>query len=661
MHNTGLNPCGSTKIRASSLVIIGMGPRGASLVERLAARGDRPLTVHLVDDQPPGSGRIWRTDQNRDMCMNTLAGAVTLFTDASFTGAGPVVEGPTLYEWCRLVSEYAGGEQAEVRQDRRSFFENGADVDDVANDPGWRDELTRIGPGSHPSRALYGHYCSWVLRTSLARLGPGVGVVWHRTRAISIRPSRSHRTVVHLADGTSVLADSVALAPGWLPSEPHPTDRNLHELAAGRAVLWVGPDSPIHQDLSGIRAGEDVIIRGLGMGFFDSLSMLTLGRGGHFENAPGNRLCYVPSGHEPTIHAGSRRGLPFLAKSVYSGLPPRATLRRVHAAQKRGLARPLRFRDEVWPHLVRDACEAFYTTLARRAPLDLPAILRVIDAGQDVVTLPERLRPLLPPGVEPFDLPALLHHRIPSSSALKYQKAIISAVDADLTEADAGLDSPLKAALWEVNGARRLAIELAAFDGIDAEGYDGDLAEFLTFGGMIGSGPPAFRSRQLLALVDVGLVRFIGPDVRIGVDGDYFTAHSPVVSGSDVRARVLLDAWVRPHDARHTRDPLLTQLIAAGLAEPFGRRNAVGRRTPGPGLSINEITSELIGPAGRHGIHLLGVPSDVVRGDTIIAPIPGTDPTMLRELDACVEAMLSDRVSAQSAGPLTVEDVASTI
>ena len=48
---------------------------------------------------------------------------------------------------------------------------------------------------------------------------------------------------------------------------------------------------------------------------------------------------------------------------------------------------------------------------------------------------------------------------------------------------------------------------------------------------------------------------------------------------------------------------------------------------------------------GRHGIHLLGIPSDVARGDTIIAPMPGTDATMLKEIDACVEAVLGVGVS----------------
>ncbi|MGV8847900.1 FAD/NAD(P)-binding protein, partial [Tessaracoccus sp.] len=359
VHTIAPTPPEATLSTASSLVIIGMGPRGCSLLERIAARPGSVIHVHMVDDQVPGPGRIWRTDQERDMCMNTLAGAVTLFTDASFSGVGPVVEGPTLHQWCQLVAEFADGERAEVPAARRHLFEAGADVHAVVADPDLRAEVARTGPGSHPSRALYGFYCDWVLRTSLRRLGPGVRLSRHRTRAVAIRASDSGGTVVELADGTTVLADSVALAPGWLPSQPSRADQALAADAEGRDVVWIPPESPIHQDLSSIRAGDSVIVRGLGMGFFDSLSLLTIGRGGCFEAAAGHRLHYVPSGREPIIHVGSRRGLPFLAKSAYHGLPPAPALRRVRMAERHGLSTPLRFRDEVWPPLVRDANEAF--------------------------------------------------------------------------------------------------------------------------------------------------------------------------------------------------------------------------------------------------------------------------------------------------------------
>lgn len=45
---------------ARSVCLIGCGPRGASIVERILANvpalyGDRPLDLHIVDPYPPGA------------------------------------------------------------------------------------------------------------------------------------------------------------------------------------------------------------------------------------------------------------------------------------------------------------------------------------------------------------------------------------------------------------------------------------------------------------------------------------------------------------------------------------------------------------------------------------------------------------------------------
>ncbi|MDN6602312.1 MAG: FAD/NAD(P)-binding protein, partial [Corynebacterium flavescens] len=89
-----------------SIALVGMGPRGISLVERLGAhlldRPPAPIKLHLIDDSDIGAGRIWDTSQTKTLCMNTLAGAVTLFTEPTSTTTAPVVEGPTLYEWIQL-------------------------------------------------------------------------------------------------------------------------------------------------------------------------------------------------------------------------------------------------------------------------------------------------------------------------------------------------------------------------------------------------------------------------------------------------------------------------------------------------------------------------------------------------------------------------------
>ncbi|MGW9367803.1 FAD/NAD(P)-binding protein, partial [Streptomyces albidoflavus] len=87
-----------------ALVVVGAGPRGTGVLERIAANlaevyGDHPLDVHLVDPHPPGGGRIWRHDQSPLLWMNSHAEDVTLFTDDTVEMAGPVTPGPDLAAW----------------------------------------------------------------------------------------------------------------------------------------------------------------------------------------------------------------------------------------------------------------------------------------------------------------------------------------------------------------------------------------------------------------------------------------------------------------------------------------------------------------------------------------------------------------------------------
>ena len=87
------------------VAIIGAGPRGIGLVERLAenhAEFGGELHIRLIDPHPAGPGRIWRFDQSPLLKLNSLAEDVTLFTDSSSTIEGPIVPGPSLAEWARL-------------------------------------------------------------------------------------------------------------------------------------------------------------------------------------------------------------------------------------------------------------------------------------------------------------------------------------------------------------------------------------------------------------------------------------------------------------------------------------------------------------------------------------------------------------------------------
>src|SRR5699024_9742899 len=117
----------------------------------------------------------------------------------------------------------------------------------------------------------------------------------------------------------------------------------------------VPPGNPIDQDLSGISPGSTVAVRGLGMGFFDTVSQLTEQRGGRFTALAGGRLRYDASGREPVLVAGSRRGVPYRAKPNF-GAPPFFPEQRILRAALPALRgrRPVDFARDVLPLIERD-------------------------------------------------------------------------------------------------------------------------------------------------------------------------------------------------------------------------------------------------------------------------------------------------------------------
>ncbi|QIK63705.1 hypothetical protein G7068_11290 [Leucobacter viscericola] len=681
----------TSKPSRASIAIIGAGPRGTSLIERIGASltGPTTLDLHVIDEAQSGAGRIWRTDQTRELCMNTLAGAVTLFTEESSSVAGPVLPGPTQYEWCVLVRDTAAVQDPgharntlastpspAIPQAHTEAFHSHPVRDGLAAE--YREELAGILPESHPSRALYGEYLSWCYHRAVAQLPEGVRVIRHRSRAVGIEQasySGANETVL-LADGTSITANSIIIAAGWLPRAETLAERELAAsiaraeafpatavtTATGHpALTWVRPDSPVDQDLSGITPGSHAIVRGLGMGFFDTMALLTAGRGGEFsedQTAPGG-LLYTPSGQEPILHVTSRRGVPFRAKSLYNSLPPKPAQRFLREVDWEATPRPINFDQQVWPRIVADAFFDYYATLHRVRPEALIAspsqihdtirivleslLLSAADLTDAPAAFNLALAPFVPNASDRFDLSTEIE---PVDGAFArpedFDAWIRERVEHDLHEAELGVDSPLKAGLWSVSTARAVANRIGTLGGFDAESRRSGFALLHAIGGMVGSGPPAFRNRQLLALAEQGIVRFIGPGAPVTVSEHGFTTASPVVADSEITAPALIDAWMHFHDLAETRDPLAQSLVQAERARAFGVTRRDGGLAPTRAFDVDGETGRLVRADGTldAAIHVAGIPVDDTLHDTIISPMPGTDPPMLRETDRVARSAL---------------------
>ncbi|MFF0426312.1 FAD/NAD(P)-binding protein [Streptomyces sp. NPDC004520] len=521
-----------------SLVIVGAGPRGTGLLERLAANlpglyGDEPLDIHLVDPHPPGPGRIWRTAQSPLLWMNSEADDVTMFTDETVALEGPVRPGPTLAEWAGI--------------DGRSF----------------------------PSRPQQGAYLRWVYERARGALPASVTVHEHRTTALRVSGPREGRQRVWLegADGP-LLADLVVLTVGHQEAEPDREQRELAAFAARHRLVHLPPDFTADSDLAAVPAGEPVLVRGFGLAFVDLMVLLTEGRGGRYEGE-GDELVYVPSGKEPVLYVGSRRGVPYHSKIGYNLDGERPPLPRFFGAEQTdALLRrpgPVDFRRDVWPLIDKELGWAHYhrlfSTHPERTALDRSDFEKAYEeAPPRSAELAALVAAAVPDPADRLDLDALDHPldgiRYPSAEAL--QQGLRDYITEDLTRRHDPAHSPDAAVFAGLLSVYGQLVRLSRR--LDPDGWWHGFFSYLA------SGPPGPRLRQLLALSRAGVVRFLGPQVTVEADEErgLFRAVSAALPGEWTEARALVEARIPEPTLELTRSPLLRALYEEGTRTTAG-------------------------------------------------------------------------------------------
>ncbi|MDR3033381.1 MAG: FAD/NAD(P)-binding protein, partial [Kitasatospora sp.] len=327
------------------LVVVGAGPRGTGLLERIAANAPEllgpgvELDVHLVDPHPPGGGRIWRRAQSPLLRMNSMAEDVTMFTDERTTMDGPVRPGPSLAEWAADPAAHPPHLPVE--------------------DPEVAAELRALAPTDFPTRRVQSAYLDWTLRRAAAELPDNVRLFVHRDTALRITGDPAGPQRVHLSD-TVLRADRVVLALGHLDSAPGPDTAAARAFAARHGRSYLPPAFTADADLSGLAPGEHVLVRGLGLAFVDLVALLTEGRGGRFTPRPGGGLRYHPSGREPVLHAGSRRGVPYHAKTGYRLQGPPPPLPRYFGPDLELPDGPVEFKRDLWPAMAKEIGFGYY-------------------------------------------------------------------------------------------------------------------------------------------------------------------------------------------------------------------------------------------------------------------------------------------------------------
>ncbi|SES30325.1 FAD-NAD(P)-binding [Streptomyces sp. yr375] len=530
-----------------SLVIVGAGPRGTGLIERIAANAPElyagsGLDIHLVDPYPPGAGRIWRAAQSPLLWMNSHAEDVTMFTDDTVRMDGPVRPGPTLHEWAGLAG--------------RTFAD----------------------------RQFQGSYLRWVHEQAVAALPPSIAVRHHPCRALRVSGSREGRQQVWLEGRARPLpADLVVLALGHLDAELDDEQRALAAHAREHGLVHLPPDFTADSDLSALRPGEPVLVRGFGLAFVDLTVLLTEGRGGRYDGDG----TYLASGREPVLYVGSRRGVPYHAKIGYDWTGERPPLPRfLGPAEIDGLlARPggVDFRRDVWPLVEKELGFAHYhrlfTAHAERTAMAWTDFEEKYAAASGGVEREALVASAVPDPRDWLQLGALDRPLtgVTYQSFEEFQEGLRGYVEDDLSrrhDADHSSDLAVFLGLLSVYG------QLIRLGGIGSWWHG--------FFSYLASGPPGPRLRQLLALSRAGVVKFVGADMAVRAEDGVFRASSATVPGFFVEARALVEARLPAPTVRRALDPLVRELHADGAGE-----------TPDGLLRVDRADGRVLDRAGR--------------------------------------------------------------
>jgi FAD-NAD(P)-binding len=591
--------------------IVGVGPRGLTLLERIVAHEratkSTEIEVYLFDPNEPGVG-CHDPDQPDFLLVNTVAGQVTQFADESVRDAGPVLQGPSFYQW---------------------LHDNQISQLDATSES--------LSPDAYYSRGMFGRYLQWVFR-HLCDIAPAhVSIYLIRNQVEGADRDAGGRWLLQ-AGGDTFPMDYLFLTTGHTKPKPGPA----------RLTTVVEDPYPIRRSLAFIQRHMAVGIEGMGLTAFDALAELTVGRGGEFISSDEGHKRYVPSGQEPSIVLFSRSGLPLSARAVnQKGVSQqyRARFLRLDTVRQLRAQRKLDFQADILPLLVADMEYAYCEAYLRQRD-GVIAALSFCSQFESCATESQRLAWVARhiPSADRFSWEKLVAPVPPSAlaSPADFRDWLMLHLRLDLLEARKGnLDSPLKAAsdvLRDLRDTLRAAID---FGGLTEASHRWLYSDFVPVMNRVAVGPPASRIAELLALVDAGIVSMdLGPGAACAVPATpglpmcVAAQHWPWYAQT---LDVLVRARISNHSPVDDASPLMRSLLDAGHVRLF--RN--GDFHPG-GIEVdrhlNWVTrqGEVIKNAWA-----LGIPTEGVRFYTFVVPRPGVNSTAVVDAGRVVQRMLA--------------------
>jgi uncharacterized NAD(P)/FAD-binding protein YdhS len=609
------------------IAIIGLGPWGVCALERVVttarqrAPSTRQIEVHVVEPEAPGSG-VYDVGQPDYLLLNNPCGQLSLYPYASEADQPPYAVG--LYDWV------------------------------VAHGYRWVGDRCLIEPSGRPiqphhflPRRIMGEYLQWFFHALRAGAPPNVEIVYHPTSAVDIVRMRDGSEEVSLADGEALLVDHVIVTSGHTANQERPRASGPPELSP----------YPVGNYADTIPTEARVGVAGMGLVAIDVVTALTVGRGGRFIRSRGE-LRYQPSGREPVVQMFSRSGLPFTAKSVTGSdltgayEPVICTPDAFDALSGRtnGSRRLVDVRRELLPMMFAEMYVRYYAQVALldgSAAEEAAVRQRLGDAWTRGNFDQERAR--LAARYGEFDAEELFFgHQPQYSSSDDYARNVYEMLADDVREAEVPDGaSPVKCAAEVFRIFRDPMRAVVEQGGLSMESYLDFNADIRSRIHRLVAGPPALRFRQLLALIDAGILQTpFGPAPALGPASPGGGGHA-----NGTRTRISSTAFRDPHESDvdvvirgRLDEPRVDGSASQLLARLYNRGRLSQFHYEGITVGSIDLTPEShpIDVDGRvqERLWMFGVPTEGVRHFTHYIPSPRSRIRAFEDIGACVATIL---------------------
>ena len=570
------------------IAIIGAGPYGLIALDRLIKQAPKSEKIDLLLFDPDGpGGNVWRKDQSDQVIMNTVMQHVTLFSED---------EGPNLAEW--------------NRKEAPSYLETFERGEEFLSE-------TNLEKNDYCQRRYYGVYQCWFFDELQKNLPVNVTVNLIKEKVIDLNLSNGTVTIQTNKD---YQVTDVILATGHSANYLTSEEAKNQNFAEENGLFYQGPGNPSDTPLDSLVDGENVVLRGLGLSFFDYIALFVAKWGGSFieEN---DCLRYEPSGNEQHLIVGSGRGLPYHARPNNQKNPGEDAnpqiLTEAFMEQFQGSA------AELFDLLKKEAELAYYQQKFANAEINLNEFLKDYRTGDREVVLQ--------------------NYQIPVEDRLDWSVLFDPAKETDPREFPAFIQTYLKkdiaeAELGNCTGAVATAIDtykeiqdpfnymLDHEKFSPKEYYDDFFGSFNRSYSFLTIGAPVIRQKQLLALVEAGIIEFLAPDMVVERKAGEFFVYSKKDTERSFKTKNLIEARLPATTLSRTKNPLVIQMREKGYVAPHsltfdGEEHKTGA------LQVIRKTHQVVDQAGNAQPHIFcyGIPLEGLDWLNAASPRPKSD------------------------------------